>query len=88
VHDYFDILGVSPDAQASEIRQACARYAPRPHPDFLDAARRGQPPGHDTLAGHHASWRALADVAVDFPDVASLLDRARAAFFRSGGSSA
>ena len=78
MHDYFDILGVSPDAQASEIRQLCARHAPRPHPDFLQAA------GRDSDAGDPASWRDLVDVAVDFPDVASLLDRARAAFFRSG----
>jgi hypothetical protein len=78
VHDYFDILGVAPGARASEIRAACARHAPRPHPDFAAPGRVGptpvDPDGHQPV---------LVDVAIDFPNVAALVDRARAAFFRA-----
>jgi hypothetical protein len=81
VHDYFDILGVSPDARASEIRQACARHAPRPHPDFAGADRADSAAPRQADADPRPE---VVDVAIDVPDVASILDRARAAFFRSG----
>ena len=84
MHDYFDILGVAPGARASEIRQACARHASRPHPDFREAAGRNPELGRDLMAWQDAAWSEVVDVAVDFPNVPSLLERARAAFFRSG----
>jgi len=79
VHDYFDILGVPHDAPAQQIRRACARRTVTRHPDFGvvdgpaagDAAARGRPPAE------------LADVAIDFMDMSSIVERMQAAFFTS-----
>jgi len=71
VHDYFEILGVAPDAHALDIRRACARRASRAQPDFLEAGSHPVPPLQ------------LVDVAVDFLDTSDIVERMRAAFFRA-----
>ena len=73
MHDYFDILGVSPDARVPEIRRAQRRRAAVSHPDVHDGEAR--------LTGAATSAVAPQDVAIDFVDMATLVDRMRAAFF-------
>lgn len=79
MHDFFDILGVPHDAPAQQIRRACARRTVTLHPDF------GVPAGP---AAGNASDPArppadLADVAIDFVDMSSMIERMQAAFFTS-----
>ncbi len=71
VHDFFEILGVSDDAPASEIRRACARRERRSHPDF----RHGKNPVRPLPPAPRA------DAAVDFVDVAAIIERMQGAFF-------
>lgn len=78
MHDYFDILGVSRDASAQEIRRACARRALKSPPDFDGDGRPPAPPAAD-----RRPFREFADVAVDFVDMADIADRMQAAFFRT-----
>jgi molecular chaperone DnaJ len=103
MRDYYDVLGVSPDAGADEIKRAYRQLARRYHPDisgderasaFLEVARAyevlNDPQRRRSYdarllvgrAGGHprADW--LADeIAIDFPSVASVLDRMRHSFF-------
>jgi len=72
VHDYFHILGVSDSAAADEIRRASRRHVTRSHPDFRDGASRGA-----------LVRRELDDIAIDFVDMAAIVDRMQAAFFGS-----
>jgi hypothetical protein len=70
MRDYYDVLGVSPDAGADEIKRAHRQLTRRYHPDIS---------GEDATT---AVVDCLTDeVAIDFPSVATVLDRMRHAFF-------
>ena len=74
MRDYYDVLGVSRDAGAEEIKRAHRQLTRRYHPD---------------ISGEELSVSVadcLADeVHVDFPSVLTVLDRMRHSFF--GGES-
>jgi molecular chaperone DnaJ len=78
MRDYYDVLGVSPDAGADEIKRAYRQLARRYHPDisgddrgtaFLEAAR-----AYDVL--HDPHRRRLYDAARHRPSVPSASSRA------------
>jgi len=70
MRDYYDILGVAPDAGADEIKRAHRQLIRRYHPDIS---------GDDATV---VVADCLAeDVAIDFPSVHNVLDRMRQAFF-------
>lgn len=70
MRDYYDVLGVAPDAGADEIKRAHRQLTRRYHPDIT---------GDETSV---SVIDALADeVHVDFPSVLSVLDRMRHSFF-------
>jgi DnaJ-class molecular chaperone len=71
MRDYYDVLGVAADAGADEIKRAHRQLARRYHPD---------------ISGDRADGAVALDdeVAIDFPSVASVLDRMREAFFGAG----
>jgi hypothetical protein len=70
MRDYYDVLGVSPDAGADEIKRAHRQLTRRYHPDIS---------GEEVVG---CVVDCLADeVAIDFPSVSTVLDRMRHAFF-------
>jgi len=77
VHDFFDVIGLPQNAPLGEVRR-CARRPRRHHPDFRLTPDEAPPPpaDHPSLAS-----RVPRDVAVDFIDVGSLLDRIESHFF-------
>jgi hypothetical protein len=79
VHDFFDVLGLSSNAPVSEIRRVCARRGRRSHPDFRVEAS----PDHSSCGQSGIEASVPRDVAVDFVDMTSLLDRIEGSFFRS-----
>lgn len=101
MRDYYEILGVAPDAKAADIKRAYRQLARRYHPDisgddraatFREATRAYEvlcnperrrtydAALRESTVGSGADW--LADeVNVDFPSVASVLDRMRHSFF-------
>jgi molecular chaperone DnaJ len=99
MRDYYDVLGVAPDARADEIKRAYRQLARRYHPDisgdergaaFLEVSRAYEVlrdprrrRGYDVRfqSSARADWMA-DEVAIDFPSVASVLDRMRDSFFR------
>lgn len=86
MRDYYDVLGVAPDAGADEIKRAYRQLARRYHPDIsgddrggvvLEVARAYEVLAHSTP---QIDW--LADeIAIDFPSVSSVLDGMRHSFF-------
>jgi hypothetical protein len=77
VHDYFDILGIPDTAGASEVRRTCARRVRRSHPDFRSS---GPAFGAGAAASGPATTLVL-ELAVDFVDPLSFVDRMQLAFF-------
>jgi DnaJ-class molecular chaperone len=70
MRDYYDVLGVSADAGADEIKRAHRQLTRRYHPDISG----------EELAGTVVDC--LADeIAIDFPSVNTVLDRMRQSFF-------
>ena len=70
MRDYYDILGVSRDAGADEIKRAHRQLTRRYHPDIS---------GDELTVG---AADCLADeVHLDFPSVLTVLDRMRHSFF-------
>ena len=79
MHDYFEILGVSPDARATDIRRACRRHAPATHPDFRQEDESA--PGSAPRVDGNARTEEFADVAVDFVEMGAVVGRMQQAFF-------
>ena len=79
MHDYFDIIGISEDASAREIRRACSRRSGSGHPDF----RVGAGAGGSSLAedGAAPTLPESADAAIDFLDMRPIVARMQTAFF-------
>ncbi len=78
MHDYFDILGVSPDAGAPAIRRASVRRLPAPHPDIRQDGL--EPPGA-ARGWVERPDPAGADAAIDFLTLRPIVERMRKAFF-------
>ncbi len=72
MHDYFEILGVSPAARARDIQLACRRHAATAHPDFCVEP--------DTTRDAPLD---LADAAVDFVNMTAVISRMQTAFFNN-----
>ena len=71
MRDYFDLLGLSTTARATEIRRRTALHPRRWHPDFGMAS-----------ADHRVAVDGLrADAAVDFVSMLTFVDRMQQAFF-------
>ncbi|HEX5474525.1 MAG TPA: DnaJ domain-containing protein [Vicinamibacterales bacterium] len=97
MRDYYEVLGVAPDAGADEIQRAYRQLTHRYHPDISDDrgggaevracevvcnAERRRAYDACLIAQPAPADLALADdVAVDFPSVRNVLDRMRHAFF-------
>ena len=101
MRDYYEVLGVAPDAKAADIKRAYRQPARRYHPDisgderagsFREVARAYEVLRHperrrtydaalrESVTGSRADWM-TDEVHVDFPSVASVLDRMRHSFF-------
>ena len=81
MHDYFEILGVSPDARARDIRQAGRRRATAPHPDFCHESDTPPRAGGDPTVEPDPASAELKDAAIDFVDMTAVVARMQAAFF-------
>ncbi len=96
MRDYYQVLGLAPNARADEIQRACRQLARRYHPDIsgeepagvcLDTVDWGPAPrdadGNAAApVGSGARDNGLDDeIAIDFPSIDDALDRMRAAFF-------
>jgi hypothetical protein len=81
VHDFFHVLGLPRNAPVSEVRRACARRVHRSHPDFRPVKLVDGEDADGRVAEPGAFTR---DAAVDFVDMATLLDRIQLGFFAPG----
>ena len=92
MRDYYQVLGVAPNARAEEIQRACRQLARRYHPDIsgeepagacLDTVDWAPGPRDAAAAGRpaRAVGRFDDEIAIDFPSIDDALDRMRAAFF-------
>jgi curved DNA-binding protein CbpA len=79
VHDYFDILGVSRNARAPEIRRACLRRTGPSHPDIGGEGDERDQTGSRLTGG--SDLPELPDAAIDFVTMRQIVDRMRLAFF-------
>lgn len=78
MHDFFDIVGLSHSAPPVEVRRACARLIRRAHPDFQHSASGSDQTG----ASFSTTMPSLTrDVAVDFLEMSTVIDRIQSAFF-------
>ncbi|HEY2433618.1 MAG TPA: DnaJ domain-containing protein [Vicinamibacterales bacterium] len=77
MRDYYDVLGVSPDAGADEIKRAHRQLTRRYHPDIS---------GDDTCV--QLTGMLADEVHLDFPSVLSVLDRMQRDFFGAPGRAA
>ena len=72
MHDYFEIVGLSPDAGSPEVRRLARRPVAPAHPDFDHAP--------------HVPVRPAPrpdDAAIDFGSMTVLLPKLRQAFFHA-----
>ena len=72
MHDYFDLLGLSNRARASEVRRRWASRPRRWHPDFGGGCLVNRP---------RPIIPPRADAAVDFVSITHVVDRMQHAFF-------
>lgn len=80
MHDYFEIVGVSPQADTREVRQAGRRRSVSLHPDYSDcepAELAAGPPGAEDSIPDVAP----VDAAIDFVNMRTIVARMQAAFF-------
>ncbi len=77
MHDLFEILGLSTNAPAREVRRVCARRARRLHPDFHDTGSAAEALRTSLLTGRSP----VDDLAVDFIDASAFNDSIQASFF-------
>jgi len=72
VRDYFDLLGLSTNARASEIRRRLAGWPRRWHPDFASGAPLEPLPAAEPFR---------TDAAVDFVSMTAFIEPMQQAFF-------
>lgn len=83
MHDYFEILGVARNARPVEIRRACCRRVHASHPDVWDGDLGPGRARSDSGIIDRTPAPEQYDAAIDFIDVATLIDSMRADFFAS-----
>jgi hypothetical protein len=78
VHDYFDILGLAPQARSLEIADACRRRLATPHPDVHEGTAAAAAPAD----GGPVVVASDGEVALEFASMGPMVSRMREAFFR------
>ena len=83
MHDYFEILGVPPDARAQDIRRAVRRRTRPGHPDVRDGGAFDEPAPASQGRDVSRDLAPEVDVAIDFVDMTAIVGRMQTAFFGS-----